>query len=125
MVTYKEFDFGCYASDWTTGPVVVGYMSAERGVESIRRHPERFRLLREMHQVRKFRLVLCADVLERLAGYALELLEWIVESERKEGGLDCFRREPLIISERRTHRTRLRGHHVGATGTWSVSASAL
>jgi hypothetical protein len=60
---------------------------------------QRFRVIGEMHRVREFRLVLCVHVSERDMKASLEMVEEIVEVERKNGRLDYLLGEPLIVSE--------------------------
>ena len=88
-------------------------------------HLARFKVFGEMHRVRGFRLVLCADVLDCMAEDAIRALEHIVEVERADGGLDYLLCEPLIISERRSPRTRPEDIPTGYVGGWPISASAL
>jgi len=73
-----------------------------------------------MQSVRDFRLVLCADVSECMVEHALETLEHIVK-----GRLDHLLYKPLIVSERRTLRTRRRYYDAGWSKKWPVLATAL
>jgi len=59
-----------------------------------------FRLFREMHKARDFRLVLCADVCDCMVERAIRTLEYILIKMGVNGGLDYFLYKPLIISER-------------------------
>ena len=81
---------------------------------------QQFKVLREMQSVRDFRLVLCADVFDCIVEPAIRELEYAVKKER---GPDYLLRKPLVISERRTPRTRCSDWSAG----WSlpVYASAL
>ena len=88
-------------------------------------HPERFKVLSEMHRVREFRLVLCADVLDCAEDYAVRVLEHIVKTEMMNGGLDYLRYKPLVISEARSPRTRLSDDCAGQKGISPIRASAL
>jgi len=78
-----------------------------------------------MHSGRDFRLVLCADVFDCVVERARQTLEHFVKAEKAKGGLDYLLREPLIISEKRTIRTRDSDHNVGWSKEWIVIASAL
>ena len=68
-------------------------------------HPGQFEVFREMCGRRKFRLVLCADVLDSIADSAVQKLERLLDAERKEGRLDCFACEPVVISKERALRS--------------------
>ena len=86
-----------------------------------------FRLFKDMHEVREFQLVLCADVFDFVAEYTVRELKQAVEEEKARGGLDYLRYEPLIIFEMRTPRSRHHDWHTGEhTGTsYYLDASAL
>jgi len=81
-------------------------------------------VLQVVQNMRKFRLVLCADVSDNLVDYTIGSLEHIVNVETKKGGLDRLCR-PLVISERRMLRTRPRDYAVGWSKTLGIVASAL
>ena len=83
-----------------------------------------FEIFREIHGVRDFRLVLCADVFGCMMESAVQILKYIVREEREKGGLDYLSYEPLVISERRTPRTRCSDDRIGWS-ILSVEASAL
>jgi len=78
-----------------------------------------------MHSIRDFRLVLCADVFNCVIKPAMRTLKHIVREEKEKGGLDYLPYEPLIISERRTLRTRCTDHRAGGSRDSPVYASAL
>ena len=90
-------------------------------------HQQQLKVFREMHSVRDFRLVLCADVPGSPGDpkrVDMETLECIAKAEGVEEGLDCQYR-PLIVFERRLLRTRPSDHNTGWSGKWWVLASAL
>jgi len=60
-----------------------------------------FGTFRKLHKVRRFQLVLCADVWGCIAPYAAGKLERAVAAERARMGFDDFFREPLVISRPR------------------------
>ena len=124
VIVYRELDLNLDVCHWEK-PVRVVYVSAERRAASALQHPERFKVFGEMHRVRDFRLVLCADVLSYVVEYAMGALERVVEAERKNGGLDYLRYKPLVISEVRSPRARLDDACPGKTGKWPIHASAL
>ena len=51
-------------------------------------HSERFKVLREMHEVRKFHLVLCADIFGYIVKDSMAMLKRIVEAEKARGGIE-------------------------------------
>jgi hypothetical protein len=97
IITHTESEVGYPVRNETRGPIIVDDLSAELRVKFVRRHAERFRIFREMHSVRKFRLVLRADVLECAKKHALETLKDTVEDEAKGGGLDYLGCRPLVV----------------------------
>ena len=100
-------------------------MRNERDRDS--RFRRQFEVFREMHSARDFRLVLCADVIDCMVVDGIETLERITKEEGAMGGLDYLLQKPLIISERRTIRTRYCDQNVGWSRLWSwgIAASAL
>ena len=56
-----------------------------------------FEAFREMYAVQDFQLVLCADVWDRLGGYAVESLKRAVAAEKAENRLDSMHTEPLVV----------------------------
>jgi len=58
-------------------------------------------VFREMHKVRGFQLVLCADVWDGVVVAAMRELERAVATERAGRGFDDLFPEPLVISRSR------------------------
>jgi hypothetical protein len=56
--------------------------------EEASQHCKRFELLREMHKVRDFRLMLCAIVNESDSEYVVRLLREAVAAEKARGGFN-------------------------------------
>jgi len=83
------------------------------------------KVFQEMRSVRDFRLILCADAYDCVGGDAIHILEDIVMEEEMKGGLSHAIRKPVIISERRTLRTRTTDDRVGSSSKWAVFTSAL
>jgi hypothetical protein len=123
VIIYGERDVDLLLCTWAK-PFRVESLRQETRTANVVNHQERFTAFSEMYKVREFQLVLCADVLERVVECAMGVLERIVEAEKANGGLGYFLSEPLIISERRSPRTRLRDDRVGRR-RWSIDASAL
>jgi len=64
------------------------------------------------------RLVLCADVSDRMVEHSMEILKCAAEAGQ-------FLHDPLVIAERRTLHTRYTDGHVGWSRKGGVAASAL
>lgn len=117
---YRHDDVGCFVCRQR---VRVVDFTAERSHKESLRHQQQFEAFREMYMVRKFRLVLCADVLDCAMEYAIPVLERVAEAEKARGGLDYLLCEPLIIAEERSPRTR---HcHCDEDIGWSMTQGAL
>ena len=98
VITYSDIDDGLYVWNeqratcmWRDSP----YTSQETNDAIC--HSERVKVLREMHEVRKFRLVLCADAPGYRAEHVTRALKRIVEGEKARGGFDYLECEPSII----------------------------
>ena len=68
----------------------------ERRMEALW-HRGLFRVFREMHAVRDFRLVLCANVWDPLGEYTVGVLKQAVTAERAAKRLDYLSLEPLVV----------------------------
>jgi len=78
-----------------------------------------------MHKVRDFRLVFCADIFNCEAKGSMIMLERFVKKEKERGGLGYFLHEPLVISGRRTARTRPPNYNTGWQVDMPICSSAL
>ena len=126
VVTYRDNDIDYCIYYFPKGkPVRVKYAPQKERATVALRHPERFKVFSEMHRMREFRLVLCVDVLDCIAEYAVGVLERIVEEERMNGRLDFLLCEPLIISEIRSPRTRFSDDNSGCMRGGFIRANAL
>ena len=67
----------------------------ERAAEASRHH-RRFRLLRELHKVQGFQVVLDVSVWGTVGEYSVQRLKQAVAEEKAKGGFDDFVSEPLI-----------------------------
>jgi len=125
VVIYQELDFGffSYSLIFYSEPTCYFHSPVGRGDRALHRQMQ-FRMFREMHRARDFRLVLCVDVFDSLVEHATKTLECLVEAEKAKGGLD-HHYGPLIISERRTIRTRPRDRFQGEPGDHSFTVCAL
>ena len=126
VIVYQHRDFG-YMLLWPERPdrsdPLVGPNPEEQATVALH-HRWRFRELHEMHMVRRFRLVLCADILNRVTEYTTRGLERVVNTEKAKGGFD-YLHEPLIVSEVRSPRTRLYDQQTGTARRHAICGSAL
>jgi hypothetical protein len=71
-------------------------VSQAKRVEDASRHQRRFELYRELHNVRPFRLVLCANVWGPAVEHSVRTLKEAVAAENERKGFDGFSSEPLV-----------------------------
>ena len=109
VIVYSEDEFCSYVYSWRN-PFSVKYQPL---------------VLSGMHRMREFQLVLCADVLDCIAEYAVQVLERTVGVERKHGGLGYLLPKALVISEIRSPRSRPIDDRVDRKGRHPIYASAL
>ena len=122
IIVYRHYDVGYMVSWWKPFPVAE-FDGGLRETNAL--HQQRFKQLRKMYMVREFRPVFCADAIGCAMEHVVRGLESIVEMERARGRLDYLLREPSIISDMRSARTRLFDDYVGGSMRWEVRASAL
>jgi hypothetical protein len=60
-------------------------------------HRALFEVFREMHTVRGFRLMLCAEVLDRVGEHAVQILKRAVAVEKVARGFDYLPAEPMVV----------------------------
>ena len=129
IIVYLELDFGgiptshCAACKSNPEPICSRHSELETTERNTRLYRHQLRVFHEMHSARNFRLMLCADVADCMVKHAMETLERIVEE-----GIDHLPSKPVIVSERRTIRTRYtedHDHGMGWSSEWYVVASAL
>jgi hypothetical protein len=127
VIIYRESELGCHKWDRMTASAGPRYHYPVEKAPIDPHHSERFAVFREMHSVRKFRLVLCADVHACAEEYAVEMLERIRAVGTKEWhwGFESFLRRTLVISDRRLPRIRFRGTAAGDPPKRPIFASAL
>ena len=128
VIVYREVDLGGIRGCWlqcTSDPVCFRHRSSEGREADVQRHKQQFKVFREVHDARDFRLVLCADVYDCMVDFAIQTLEHNVYSTEVNGGLEYLLYAPLIISERRKPRTRAADHNAGWSGKWPTIACAL
>ena len=126
VIIYGDFNFNSPHRKWCDSEPIRSRHNPEWIRELYTKyHKRQLRVLRKMHSVRDFRLVLCADIPNDIAEHIIvETPECIAKAERVKEGLDYLCR-PLIIFERRILRTRPTDYHVGYQRGWPIPASAL
>jgi len=126
VIIYRHWDFGFISNSsiFDSGPASSYYYPPKTRKDNALFYQKQFGVFREMHRVRDFSLVLCADVFDSVVGYAIGTLERHAKAEKVKGGLDHLR-EPLVISERRSIRTRPFDFEPGSSRDPFFSASAL
>ena len=96
-VTYFDYDFtGVEFRPHLAPNVYMDSTPAKRERETSW-HRRLFEVFCEMYTVREFRLVLCADVWDRLKEYTVERLKRAVAAEKAAKRLDYLPSEPLVI----------------------------
>jgi len=100
VVNYGDRDFSG-ARTWSSDqPPFYIEPSQDAKAEEFRFHRWKFDILREVHVLRTFQLVLCASVWGCLGDYPVRMLEAAVAEENAKGGFcRCF--SPLVASNPR------------------------
>ena len=105
VVVYRDYDSrGVVPPEYSIRPPM---SQADRATGTRHRLPE-FEVLREIHKVRDFQLVLCADAPAGIGECMVWELEEGVATERDEREFDKFFPEPLVIHSPRNFRGDLR-----------------
>ena len=131
IIVYREWDFGGLRGPcWPVGRRSPCFYHDSQGGEAAQaddlRYKRHFRLFRERHKARDFRLVLCVDVSNCMVEHAIQTLENTLIAREVNGGLYYFLYKPLVISERRTLRTRPTDYTTGCSRSlWPGEHSAL
>jgi hypothetical protein len=127
IIDYDDFDVDRMRR-WAANPTLTYPLPVEledQMAKNVLRHEQRFKLFQEMYRVRRFRLVLCADVSNHSVEPAVQTLKNLVKAEKAMGRLGYLHCEVLIISEKRTLQTYVGDNQVGHTRLLLVSSSAL
>lgn len=106
IVFYRDYDDVSAYSSW---PGRCPLESSCQDINVIRsgiasRHRARFGVFRTLHQVRDFRLVLCADVWNGVGRYSEQMLKEAIAAEKAEKGFDSIFPEPLVTYNLRESR---------------------
>ena len=96
----------CHRPVWLLGRIVINEETLQ----------QQFRVFREMHSVRDFRLVLSVDPFGCAMNRITQLMEMIVNAEKAKGGFDYLSCEPLMVYEKRMPRSRTVDYRTGACG---------
>jgi len=97
VVLYRDCDFHGVRSKGDSSWPPLRELSQAEATEEASRHRRRFEVLRQVHEARDFRLVLCADVWDPIGEYAVQMLRQAVAEEKANEGFDTFFLEPLVI----------------------------
>ena len=97
VVVYRESDFGGINPRGYPDRPHLREMSEADTEEETLRYDRLFEVSREVHKVRDFQLVLCAQVWDPVGEYSVRMLKAAVVDERAKGGFDGFRFEPFVI----------------------------
>ena len=96
IIVYSDIDFCCIGTWNSDRPYLCERSQAGREYEASWHH-RLFGALREVHKVRAFRPVLCANVSGCLeASYMVQTLEEAVAEEKARGGFEDFLFDPLV-----------------------------
>ena len=96
VVIYRDTDFFGVAQ-YSRPPNVYRNMTPEQRAKEASWHRELFKVFRWMYRLREFRLVLCAEVWDRVGEYAMRVLKQAVAAEKAGKRLDCLPSEPSVI----------------------------
>ena len=113
VVFYRDRDFHGIKNLPTTDGIILYGMSPDEVVEEALWHRRRFEILRIMHKVRDFRLVLCVNVWEHLGRHAVQILKEAVAAEKASRGFDDFFSEPEVVYSPRASRPEETEHIMG------------
>ena len=96
MVLYRMCDFHGLRNLRRPGQVPLPQVSQTDNQFDAQSHQRRFSVLRKAHQVRDFRLALCADIWDPVGEYSVQMLKIAVSEEKARNGFDNFFPEPLV-----------------------------
>jgi len=120
VIIYRNENLGGFPSSGWCGSQGVCLGHTMQITRYSQEYQQQLRVFHEMHSVRDFRLVLCADVSECMVECAIETLEHIVKE-----GLDHLPHKPLIAFERRSLYTHLRDGGAAWSRDWPIRSSAM
>ena len=95
VIAYGSSDFRGVES-YDTNRAFFGGLSQTERAQEVARHRRSFEVLREMHEVRGFQLVLRVLLLSSVGEEPVQILEEAVGKEKAEGGFDRFIYDPLV-----------------------------
>ena len=97
IVFYRDCDFRGVRPTWLINLYPFRWVSEAEQVEEASWHHRQFEVFRNMHRVRDFQLVLCADVQECVGEYTVQVLEEAIAAEEEIEGFDGFFSKSLLI----------------------------
>ena len=115
VVLYRWDDFGGVGSWQHSNLTPLHEVLRADGAAEALRHHRRFRVFREVHEVRDFRLVLDANVWGPAGEHSLQMLREAIAEEGAKNGFDEFFPEPMVTYH--PQRSRLM-YNYPSTGVW-------
>jgi len=119
IIIYRDFDLGgstfCL---WSCPGICFRHKTWGSEERNASYQQQRLGVFCGVHNVRDFRLVLCADVSDCMVEHGIGVLEQVAKAGQ-------FFHEPLVIAERRTLHTRYADPHTGWMSRGYIFASAL
>lgn len=107
VVIYRDYELrGVELPQYPTNPPVCGMSQADR-VKEASQHHTRFGVFREVCKVQESRLVLCADIWDRVGEYSVRTAEEAVTVEKVKGGFGENFSETSVVYSPRKSRTDL------------------
>ena len=94
QVAYRVHNFRAI----TATPPYLHHLSQDEEMKEAELHRQRFGLLRAVHKVRDFRLVLYADACGPAGEHVVRILKKAVAAEKARGGFDVFFPEPVVTA---------------------------
>jgi hypothetical protein len=96
VLLYQEHNFRGVQTGWDSEWPHLHEMSQIEKAEEASRHRARFKLMREMHKIRSFRLELCPNAWDPVGEYVVRELKEAVAAEK--GYDDSFTEPPVIYN---------------------------
>lgn len=94
---YQAYSFNAIKISDRSRLTCIPQLSQSEKVEEALRHSKRFGLLRDVHKVRNFQLILRADVSEYFREYVMGMVNEALAAERARGGFSDLFPEPLLV----------------------------
>lgn len=103
VVHYEAYDLSGVEFPAFYWPTICSDTETQKTQEA--QHHLRFQAFRVMHEVKRFRLTMCADICGAMGECALWLLKGAIATEKARGGFSDVFPEPLVICNLRGSRS--------------------